>query len=106
TAPTPRRSITTSTARPPTPSNGSTAGSPMTGSEMTGSEAKPAAGAPWLRVVAGGVTVAVAAQPGARKSEVAGTHGDALKVRVAAPPVEGAANAALGELLASLLGVR
>ena len=34
-----------------------------------------------------------------------GVHGDALKVRVAAPPVDGAANAALVELLAAALGI-
>ena len=44
-------------------------------------------------------------QPGAKKSEVSGVHGDALKVRIAAPPVEGKANAALIEFLAEAFGV-
>ena len=44
-------------------------------------------------------------QPRAARSEIAGLHGDALRVRVSAPPVDGAANAALVELLADALGV-
>ncbi|MBM4132519.1 MAG: DUF167 domain-containing protein [Nitrospira sp.] len=44
-------------------------------------------------------------QPGAKKTEFMGLHGDALKVRVAAPPVEGAANEALCAWLASLCNV-
>jgi uncharacterized protein (TIGR00251 family) len=66
---------------------------------------------PWLRVgqPEGGLptlTVAVAVQPGAKKSAVAGLHGDRLKIKVAAPPVDGAANEALVEFLAKTLGVR
>lgn len=44
-------------------------------------------------------------QPGASHSEVSGIHGDALKVRIAARAVEGAANAALQEFLAQRLGM-
>ena len=43
--------------------------------------------------------------PRASRSEVAGEHDGALWVRLAAPPVEGKANAALVELLAKQLGV-
>ena len=42
----------------------------------------------------------VHAQPGARTTEVQGLHGAALKIRVRARPVEGAANEALVEFLA------
>ncbi|MBI2295167.1 MAG: DUF167 domain-containing protein [Betaproteobacteria bacterium] len=44
-------------------------------------------------------------QPNARRNEVAGPHGDALKVRIAAPAVDNQANAALIEFLAERLGV-
>lgn len=43
--------------------------------------------------------------PGASRTEVAGRLGDALKVRVAAPPEDGAANAALLAFLAGRLGL-
>ena len=59
----------------------------------------------WATRVAEGWLLAIHAQPGAKKSEVAGIHGDALKIRVAAPPVEGRANAALVAFLAKALGV-
>jgi hypothetical protein len=44
-------------------------------------------------------------QPGAKKTEPAGLHGGALKVRLHARPVEGAANAALLEFLSDSFGV-
>lgn len=44
-------------------------------------------------------------QPGARQTEVAGLHGAALKIRLAAPPVDGKANAALLAFLAERLAV-
>jgi uncharacterized protein (TIGR00251 family) len=44
-------------------------------------------------------------QPGARRSSVAGLHGDALKVKIAAPPVDGEANAALVDFLSGVLAV-
>jgi uncharacterized protein (TIGR00251 family) len=44
-------------------------------------------------------------QPGAKKTEIAGEHGDALKIRLAAPPVDGKANAALLSYLAQAFDV-
>ena len=44
-------------------------------------------------------------QPRASATEVVGVHGDALKVRVTAPPVDGAANSMLVKLLARTFGV-
>jgi uncharacterized protein len=49
--------------------------------------------------------VAVHVQPRASRSEIIGQHGAALKVRVQAPPIDGAANEALVRLLADSLGV-
>ena len=44
-------------------------------------------------------------QPNARSTEVAGTHGEALKVRVAAPPLDDRANQLLIDFLGKTLGV-
>lgn len=54
----------------------------------------------------GVIVLRVHAQPGAGRTAVAGTHGDALKVRVAAPPEGGRANEALTKHLASVFGVK
>ena len=45
------------------------------------------------------------ARPGAKRSAVAGLHGAALCVRIAARPIEGAANRELVRVLAEALGV-
>ena len=45
-------------------------------------------------------------QPGAGRSAVTGRYGDAVKVKVAAPPERGRANEAVIELVASLLGAK
>jgi uncharacterized protein len=44
-------------------------------------------------------------QPRATKDEIAGFHGDSLKVRLAAPPVDGKANERLRAFLAEECGV-
>jgi uncharacterized protein (TIGR00251 family) len=58
-----------------------------------------------IETTANGVILTVYVQPKASKTEFVGMHGDALKFRVAAPPVEGAANEALCEHLAKLFSV-
>ena len=58
----------------------------------------------WFRVAADGrITLTLHIQPGAKKTETAGLHGDALKIRLAAPPVEGKANEALIKFIAEAL---
>lgn len=47
----------------------------------------------------------VRVQPGARKTAVSGLYGDALKVQLSAPPVDGRANEALCRFMAEELGV-
>ena len=59
----------------------------------------------WLKRSGNALTLTLHIQPGAKKTEVAGEHGDALKIRLAAPPVDGKANAALLEFIAEKLGV-
>jgi len=53
-----------------------------------------------------GAAFPVRVVPRASKNEVAGQVGEAIKVRLAAPPVEGKANEALIAFLAEKLGVR
>lgn len=60
---------------------------------------------PWYRLDAAGVRLALYVQPGAKKTEWAGEHDGALKLRLAAPPVEGKANQALLAWLAKTLGL-
>lgn len=59
----------------------------------------------WARRVVGGWDLTLRVQPAARRSEVVGEHGDALKVRLAAPANDGKANAELVRFLADALGV-
>jgi len=54
---------------------------------------------------AGGVTFAVRVHPRAKKNAITGELGDALKVALTAPPVEGKANEACIEFFAKLLKV-
>ena len=60
----------------------------------------------WYRVaVDGRITLTLHIQPGAKKTEIAGCHGDALKIRLAAPPVDGKANDTLVAWVAAELGL-
>jgi uncharacterized protein (TIGR00251 family) len=62
-----------------------------------------------LRETAGGVTLAVRAKPGAKKTAITGVYGEGeaaqLKIAVQAPPVEGRANDALIAFLAATFGL-
>src|SRR5947208_16803451 len=59
----------------------------------------------WRRESDGAVVLMLHVQPGAGRSEFAGMHGDALKLRLAAPPIEGKANDELIRFLADVFGV-
>ena len=60
----------------------------------------------WRRTDDGGALILqIHAQPGAKRTEIAGVHGDALRIRLAAPAVEGKANDALLAFLAEAFGV-
>ena len=54
---------------------------------------------PWYRCDGERIIMTLHIQPGARRTEVAGIHDGALKIKIAAPPVEGQANAKLLEFL-------
>jgi uncharacterized protein (TIGR00251 family) len=52
-----------------------------------------------------GLELRLHVQPRAKRSEIAGVHGRALKVKVAAPPVDDAANRAIVQYFSTLLGI-
>jgi uncharacterized protein len=60
--------------------------------------------APWLSETKEGIVIALHVQPGAKRTELIGTYGDALKIRIAAPPVDGKANAELLRFMARKCG--
>jgi uncharacterized protein (TIGR00251 family) len=60
---------------------------------------------PWCRRDDEGWLLAVRVQPNSSVSAIAGEHADRLKVRLAAPPVDGKANVELVRFLAKALGV-
>ncbi|MFT3819337.1 MAG: DUF167 domain-containing protein [Rubrivivax sp.] len=65
----------------------------------------PFADLPCLSAHDGGSELRVQVVPNAGHTAVAGLLGDALRVRLAAPPVEGRANAVLQQWLAKSLGL-
>lgn len=58
-----------------------------------------------MQAVKEGVRFPVRVQPRASRTEVVGLYGDALKIRLGAPPVDGAANLELVRFVAKRLGV-
>jgi uncharacterized protein len=61
--------------------------------------------ASWLRRDGNDLVLTLHIQPNAKRTEFAGLHGDAMKLRLAAPPVDGKANAVLCAFLAEFCGV-
>jgi len=59
----------------------------------------------WYRRNGDVLTLTLHIQPGAKRTDVAGLHGEALKIRLAAPPIEGRANEALLKFIAAAFGV-
>ena len=60
----------------------------------------------WITDHAKGVTLLLTVQPGAPKNSFVGIHGDTLKIRINAPPVDGAANDEIVSFFSKSLGVR
>jgi uncharacterized protein (TIGR00251 family) len=60
----------------------------------------------WVKAVPGGVELLVLVQPRASRTKIVGEHDGRLKIALAAPPVDGEANAALIEFLAERCDVR
>jgi uncharacterized protein (TIGR00251 family) len=60
---------------------------------------------PWLRLSGSDLILHLHVQPGAKKTEIAGSHGEALKIRLNAPPVDGKANDGLIVFLADRLAL-
>ena len=61
--------------------------------------------AEWYRRTGDSIILTLHIQPGAKQTSVTGLHGDALKVRLAAPPIEGRANEALLKFIADFFRV-
>lgn len=59
----------------------------------------------WYRREGESIVLVLHVQPGAKRTEVSGLHGEALKIRLAAPPIEGRANEALLKYIAETFDV-
>lgn len=59
----------------------------------------------WLKQHQKGTLLSLYIRPGASKSEITGLHGDRLKIKIKALPMNGEANEALVEFLAQSLGI-
>ena len=59
----------------------------------------------WFTENKDGVTITVRVIPRASRSEIVGEYGDALKIKLASPPVDGAANEELVKLLSKTFSV-
>lgn len=57
---------------------------------------------PFVQKSADGIRIRIVVQPKSSKNMVAGVHGDALKIKITSPPVDGAANKACIRYLAKL----
>jgi len=60
----------------------------------------------WLTEKGGCIFINIHLQPRASKNEIAGIHGESIKLRLTSPPVDGAANSHVIEFLARKLGVQ
>jgi uncharacterized protein (TIGR00251 family) len=58
-----------------------------------------------VKEIAGGATIAVKVHPRARKNAITGVVGDALKLALTAPPVDGKANQAVIEFFADVFAI-
>lgn len=59
----------------------------------------------WYRLDGDVLSLTLHVQPGAKRTEISGLHGEALKIRLAAPPIEGRANEALLRFVADTFDV-
>lgn len=78
---------------------------PHLAAALAGEHGKKSVLTMWHQRKGDAITLALYVQPGAKHNEVTGLHGDALKIRLVAPPIEGRANEALLRFIASTFKV-